>query len=34
MDTMTNPELTEQENAAASLTSDSTQVQTDPAPQV
>ena len=34
MDTMTNPELTEQENAAATLTSDSTQVQADPAPQV
>ena len=34
MDTMTNPELTEQENAAATLTSDSTQVQADTAPQV
>lgn len=34
MDTMTNPELTEQENASATLTSDSTQVQADPAPQV
>ena len=33
MDTMTNPELTEQETAAASLSSEPAQVQTDPAPQ-